>query len=253
MNPEMLSDPIFILTAIFAVLITGLSKGGFGGLGLFAVPILSLSISPVQAAGIMLPVLIVMDWVSVWAYRKHWDKRVLLLLLPGALLGICIGGLLADQVSEDFVRGCVGLIAVIFPLYAVVKTKLRTGVDWLKNNRPMGWISGVVAGFTSFVAHAGGPPFQAYAIPQNLEKQIYAGTSVMFFFVVNSVKLIPYAMLGQFDKSNLTTSAALIPIAPIGVLIGVWLIKRIDQQLFYRVIYSLIFITGIKLLWDVLV
>ena len=253
MNPEMLFDPIFIMTAVFAVIITGISKGGFGGLGLFAVPILSLTISPVQAAGIMLPVLIVMDWISVWAYRKHWDKRLLLLLLPGALIGIAVGGLLADRVSEDFVRGCVGIIAVVFPIYAVLGARLRTGADWLKGNRPMAWLSGVAAGFTSFVAHAGGPPFQAYALPQGLEKRIYAGTAVMFFFVVNAVKLIPYAMLGQFDKTNLTISAALIPLAPIGVLIGVWLIKRIDQAAFYKIMYGLIFITGLKLLWDVMV
>lgn len=253
MKPEMLSDPIFILTAVFAVLITGISKGGFGGLGLFAVPIMALSISPVQAAGIMLPILIVMDWISVWAYRKHWDKRLLWLLLPGALLGIAIGGLLADRVSEDFVRACVGLIALVFPVYAVLSPKLRSGADWLKDNRPMAWLSGIAAGFTSFVAHAGGPPFQAYALQQGLEKRIYAGTAVMFFFVVNAVKVVPYALLGQFDKENLTISAALIPLAPIGVLIGVWLLKRIDQRAFYRVMYGLIFVTGVKLLWDVLV
>ena len=253
MNPEMLQDPIFITTAIFAVLITGISKGGLGGLGLFAVPILSLSISPVQAAGIMLPILVAMDWIGVWAYRKHWDERLLILLLPGALIGIIIGGLLADRVSEDFVRGCVGIIAVLFPIYAVLGKKLRTGADWLKGNRPMAWISGTTAGFTSFVAHAGGPPFQAYALPQGLDKRIYAGTAVMFFCAVTAMKLIPYAMLGQFDKTNLTTSAALIPLAPIGVLIGVWLVKRINQIVFYRIIYGLIFITGLKLLWAVLV
>jgi uncharacterized membrane protein YfcA len=253
MNPEMLSDPIFIATAILAVLITGISKGGFGGLGLFAVPILSLSISPVQAAGILLPILIVMDWVSVWAYRKHWDKRLLCLMLPGAIVGIAIGGLLADHVSEGFVRLCVGLIAAIFPIYAVLGGRLRTGADWLKGNRPMAWLSGAVAGFTSFVAHAGGPPFQAYALPQGLDKRIFAGTSVMFFFVVNAVKLVPYALLGQFDRTNLTISAALIPLAPIGVLLGVWLLKRIDQAVFYKIMYALIFVTGVKLLWDVLV
>lgn len=252
MKPEMLHDPTFITVAFFAVLITGISKGGLGGLGVFAVPILSLSISPVQAAAIMLPILIVMDWISVWAYRKYWDKRLLILLLPGALLGIGFGWAVADLVSEDFVRACVGIIAIIFPIYAVLGPKLREGGDWLKDNLPMAWISSTVAGFTSFVAHAGGPPYKAYVIPQGLDKRIYAGTAVMFFCVVNAVKLIPYGMLGQFDKTNLMTSAALIPLAPIGVFIGVWLVKRINQVVFYRIMYSLIFITGVKLLWDVL-
>jgi hypothetical protein len=244
-------EPIFWIVAVISVLITGVSKGGFGGLALLAVPLMALVISPVQAAGIMLPILIVMDWVSVWSYRKHWNKNLLWLMLPGAVLGIVAGGFLAGYVDDQLVRILVGVIAVLFPVYAVFKP--RGGDAFVKNNRPLGFISGTVAGFTSFVAHAGGPPFQAYAIPQNLEKRIYAGTAVMFFFVVNFVKVIPYAMLGQFDQSNLTTSLVLIPLAPVGVLIGVWLVKRIDQTLFYRILYGLIFAVGLKLLWDGLV
>ena len=247
----MIHDPVFWGVAVFSVLITGISKGGFGGLALLAVPLMALVISPVQAAGIMLPILIIMDWVGVWTYRKHWDRTLLLLTLPGAVLGIVAGGFLAGYVDDQVVRIVVGVIAVLFPIYAVFKP--RGGDAFIKNNRPLGVISGAVAGFTSFVAHAGGPPYQAYAIPQGLDKRIYAGTAVMFFFVVNFVKVVPYAMLGQFDQTNLTTSLILIPIAPFGVLFGAWLVKRIDQALFYRILYALIFSVGLKLLWDGLV
>ena len=241
-------DPIFWAVAVFSVLITGISKGGFGGLALLAVPLMALVISPIQAAGIMLPILIIMDCVGVWTYRKHWDRKLLLLTLPGAVLGIVAGGLLAGYVDDQAVRIVVGVIAVLFPVYAIVKP--RGGDAFIKNNRPLGLVSGTVAGFTSFVAHAGGPPYQAYAIPQGLDKRIYAGTAVMFFFVVNFIKVVPYAMLGQFDQTNLTTSLILIPIAPFGVLFGAWLVKHIDQQLFYRILYALIFSVGLKLLWD---
>lgn len=241
-------DPIFWAVAVFSVLITGISKGGFGGLALLAVPLMALVISPVQAAGIMLPILIIMDWVGVWTYRKHWDRTLLLLTLPGAMLGIVAGGFLAGYVDDQVVRIVVGVIAVLFPIYTVFKP--RGGDAFIKNNRPLGVISGTVAGFTSFVAHAGGPPYQAYAIPQGLDKRIYAGTAVMFFCVLNFVKVVPYAMLGQFDQTNLTTSLILIPIAPFGVLFGAWLVKRIDQTLFYRILYGLIFSVGLKLLWD---
>ena len=247
----MIDNPLFWVTAVISVIITGISKGGFGGLALLAVPLMALTISPVQAAGIMLPILIVMDWVSVWSYRKHWDKKLLILMLPGAILGILAAWKFAAYVDDQFVRICVGLIAVLFPIYAIFKPKSRE--DIVVGNRPLGVISGIAAGFTSFIAHAGGPPFQAYAIPQGLEKRLYAGTAVIFFAVVNFVKLLPYAMLGQFDKANLTTSLILIPLAPIGVLIGVWLLKRIDQDVFYRILYSLIFMVGVKLLWDGLV
>lgn len=252
MSLSLIPDPLFWICAVFAVITTGISKGGLGGLGILAVPVMSLTISPVQAAGIMLPILIVMDWTSVTAYRKHWDKRVLWLTLPGAVIGIVLGGFLARYVDDDFVRIAVALIALGFVAYVVTKKLLfKSGkLSRLVGNRSVGFIAGMAAGFTSFIAHAGGPPFQAYAIPQGLEKRIYAGTAVMFFTVVNAVKLIPYAMLGQFDKTNLSTSLVLIPLAPIGVLIGVWLIKRIDETVFFRVIYVLLVCVGVKLLYD---
>jgi uncharacterized membrane protein YfcA len=253
MEFSVIDNPFFWICAVFAVITTGISKGGLGGLGIFAVPVMSLAISPVQAAAIMLPILIVMDWMSVAAYRKTWDKSVLLLTLPGAIIGIAIGGFLARYINEDFVRFAVAVIALGFVAYAVTKEFILKSdkLSALKGNRPLGFIAGTVAGFTSFIAHAGGPPFQAFAIPQGLEKRVYAGTSVMFFTVVNAVKLLPYAMLGQFDKTNLSTSLLLIPLAPIGVLIGVWLIKRIDERVFFRVLYALLVCVGIKLLFDV--
>ncbi len=233
---------------MIAVLLTGISKGGFGGVALLAVPLMALVISPVRAAGIMLPILIVMDAVSVWSYRKSWDKRLLFLMLPGAVLGIVIGGLLAGYVGDRFVLIFVGIIALAFSAYSVFKPKGNAG--FIKDNKPLGVGASIIAGFTSFLAHAGGPPYQIYTIPQGLPKTVYAGTSVMFFAVVNAVKLVPYFMLGQFDRANLTTSLILIPLAPVGVLLGVWLLKRISQEAFYKFLYAMVFIVGVKLLWD---
>lgn len=245
----MIDNPAFWMVAVVAVIITGISKGGFGGLALFSVPLMALTISPIQAASILLPILIIMDWISAWSYRKHWNKSLVFRLVPAAIIGIGIGWALAGFVTDDMVRLVVGLIAVIFPLYHWFGPK--SGVGAIKDSKIAGYLSGTVAGFTSFIAHAGGPPFQAYAIPQGLPHRIYAGSAVMFFFVVNAVKLVPYGALGQLDKTNLMTSAILAPLAPIGVLMGVWLVKRIDSALFYRIIYGLIFLTGLKLLWDV--
>jgi uncharacterized membrane protein YfcA len=156
----MIDNPIFWVTAVIAVLVTGISKGGFGGLALFAVPLMALTTSPIQAAGIMLPILIVMDWVSLWAYRKTWSKRLLWLTLPGALVGIAVGGLLAGHVNDDIARIVVGMIAILFPVYAVAgavsKRRPKKSMLW---NKPLGAIAGLTAGFTSFIAHAGGPPF----------------------------------------------------------------------------------------------
>ena len=241
------ANPVFWASAVVAVLLTGVSKGGFGGLAIFAVPILALTISPITGAAIMLPILIVMDWVSAGAYRKSWDRDLVKLMVPPAIAGIGIGWALAGVVTEDGVRIAVGVIAVAFPLWHWFG---QAGVERVASSRWLGRVAGLIAGFTSFIAHAGGPPFQAYALPQNLPHRVYAGTGVMFFFVVNAVKLVPYAALGQLSGANLATSLMLLPLAPIGVLVGVWLVKRIDGDAFYRIIYALVFVTGCKLLWD---
>jgi len=239
---------LFWVSAVIAVLLTGVSKGGFGGLALFAVPILALTISPITAAAIMLPILIVMDWVSAASYRKSWDKGLVGRMLPAAIIGIGLGWALAGFVTDNGVRIVVGLIAVAFPLWAWFGPK--DGLEAIARSKLAGAVAGLLAGFTSFIAHAGGPPFQAYALPQKLPHKIYAGSAVMFFFVVNAVKLIPYGALGQFSGANLATSLVLLPLAPIGVWIGVWLVNRIDGDLFYRIIYGLVFATGVKLLYD---
>ena len=244
----MIADPIFWICAVIAVLLTGVSKGGFGGIALFAVPLMAMTISPVQAAGILLPILILMDVVSVTAYRKHFDKSVLKLMIPGAVIGIVLGGLIAGYVSDRVVLILVGIVALTFSLYSVFKP--RGKASFIKDNAPVGVVASLVAGFTSFIAHAGGPPFQVYAIPQELEKRVYAGTAVIFFAVVNAVKVVPYFMLGQFDRTNLMTSLALAPLAPLGVLLGVWMLKRISQEAFYKFLYAMIFIIGVKLLYD---
>ena len=245
----MFDQPLFWICAIISVIVTGISKGGFGGIALLAVPLMSLVISPVQAAGIMLPILIVMDWVSLWAYRKSWANAILWLMIPASLVGVALAWSFAAYLDDQFLRLCVGLIALLFPLYAIFKPKGR--VSFIRGHKPLGFLAGAGAGVTSFIAHAGGPLFQAYTIPQGLEKKTYVGTGVMFFAVLNFAKLLPYAMLGQFDKSNLTASLILMPLAPVGVLIGVWLVNRINQDLFYCILYGIIFCVGLKLLWDV--
>lgn len=244
----MITDPWFYAVAIPAITLTGLSKGGFlGGLGGLAVPIMSLVISPLQAAGIMLPILIAMDWVGVWAYRRDWDRSNLLIMLPAATVGILLGWLTAAYVTDGHVRLIVGGIGLTFTLN-----------HWLRL-RPTGaakreWVSGsfwgFLAGFTSFVSHTGGPPFAVYMLPQRLSNAVYAGTAVMFFTAVNLIKLPPYFMLGQFNAANLSTVAVLLPLAPIAIGAGIWLTRRVPQEPFYRIAYWCLFAISVKLLWD---
>lgn len=248
--PPLLSDPAFWLAAIPAVLLMGLAKGGFSGLGLISIPLLCLVMPPVQAAAIMLPILVIQDAVSVWAYRKNFDKRNLALLLPGSVVGIAIGWFFAAQLSDAVVLLAVGIIATGFVIINWRRKAVLEAAGHLSPSAPLGFFWGGIAGLTSFVAHAGGPPFQVYVLPQRLPPQLYAGTNTMFFAATNLVKLIPYAALGQFSSANLTIAGALYPMAILATFAGVWLVRRVDAARFYSIVYALTFTVGLKLLWD---
>ncbi len=242
---------MFYAVAVPAVILAGLSKGGFGGsMAMLAVPLIALVISPIQAAGIMLPILVLMDVVGLIAYRGHYDRKSLWILVPPALLGIGVGWATAALVNEAFVRLLVGSMSLIF-VADYLWRKRRGGLDKAAgHNRAKGSFWGAVAGFTSFVSHTGGPPFQLYMVPLRLEPTLFAGTAVIFFAVANTVKLVPYFFLGQFDMTNLATAAVLLPLAPLATLFGVWLVKVVKPDFFYSFIYIMMVIVGVKLIWD---
>ncbi len=214
----LLSDPWFYAAAVPAVVLVGLSKGGLGGaMALIGVPLMALVVSPVQAAAILLPILVVMDIVSLWTWRGERDPVTLKLMLPAAMLGIGLGWLTAAVVTTGAVRLIVGLVAIAF--FARWATQGMATVERPSEHSPVrAGFWGIVSGFTSFVAHAGGPPYQVYALPLGQRPALFVGTSVIFFAVVNAVKLIPYFALGQFAATNVTASLVLMPIAPLATL-----------------------------------
>lgn len=244
----MLVEPWSYAIAACAVLLVGLSKSGFlGGLGVLGVPILTLVMPPVQAAAILLPILIAMDVVGVWAYRRDWDGRNLVLLVPSAALGIGIGWATAAYVTDAAVRLIVGGIGLLFTLDYWLK--LRPAASG-RASAPAGLFWGTVTGFVSFVSHAGGPPFQIYVMPQRLQPLIYAGTSAMMFAAVNLLKVGPYLALGLFDRTNLRLSLMLIPLGPVGIYLGLWMVRRMPTEPFYRLAYALLLAVSIKLVAD---
>lgn len=247
---SLLADPWFYAAAIPAVILVGLAKGGLGGaLALFGVPIMALVMPPVQAAAILLPILVVMDVVSLWAWRGIYDKTTLAIMLPGGIIGIAIGWLLAAVVTSAMVKLIVGLAALLFAV-RYFYTRLTSVPPARPHNKVAGTFWGMIAGFTSFVSHAGGPPYQAYTLPLRFDPRVYTGTSVIFFSIVNAVKLVPYFALGQFDTTNLGASAALMPLAPIATYAGARIVKRIDIAVFYPLMYAVMGIVAVKLIWD---
>jgi uncharacterized membrane protein YfcA len=250
----MLTDLDFFLVAIPAVMLVGLSKGGLGGaLALMGVPLMALAIPPVQAAAIFLPILIVMDLVALWSWHRHNHRQTLLLMLPGALAGIAIGWATSSVISPNAMRLVVASVTIIFVLrYFYTTFRARRGTEIAaKPQRPVAatiWAS--LSGYASFVAHAGGPPFQVYVLPLKLDPKTYTGMSVRFFAIMNAVKLIPYFALGALDATNLKTSASLLPVAIIATMAGAKVVKYMKPAIFYPLMYSMALLAALKLFWD---
>ncbi|GGO84539.1 UPF0721 transmembrane protein [Marinobacterium nitratireducens] len=244
----MIEDPLFYLVAIPAILIVGISKGGMGGgLGIVAVPMMSLVISPAQAAAILLPILCVMDLFALWGFRGVYDRANLRLLLPAAFVGIAVGTLTYSHLSEAHIKLIVGLTSLLFAANWLLQ---RLGTQRLeaRNAGPVaGRLLGALAGFTSFSVHAGGPPVDMYLLPQRLDKSLFVGTTVIFFTAVNYAKLAPYAWLGLLNTDNLVTSLGLMILAPVGIRLGLWLHHRIRDESFYALCYALLLVAGLKL------
>ena len=247
----MLTDPLFYAAAIPAVLLFGIAKGGFGGvLGVAAVPIMALVMSPVQAAGILLPILCLMDLIGLWAYRGKWVRSELRILLPASLVGIALGTALFGFMSAAVVRLIVGGIALGFTLYALYERQRRRPANASPLGAPFGILGAAGAGFTSFVAHAGGPPLTMYLLRRPLDKTEFVATSTVFFAVVNYAKLVPYGFLGQLSADNLAASLVLAPLAPVGIALGVWLHRNVSDRFFFRFAYVGLFVVAVKLISD---
>ncbi len=243
-----ITNPYFYLFAIPAVLLIGISKSGFGtGLGSIAVPMMAMTITVPQAAAILMPVLFVIDVLGIAAFRKDFDKALLKFLLSWALLGIVIGTLLFKSLDSRMVAGIVGVFTLLFLAQRLLFPPKR---DAKPPPRWLGAILTTTSGFTSFISHAGGPPLNAYVIPLKLPPLRFTATMAFLFFVVNLSKWVPYAWLGLIDLRNMATSMVLLPFAPIGVWIGIRIAKRIDEKLFYRLVYGGMLIAGCKLVWD---
>jgi uncharacterized membrane protein YfcA len=246
-----LFEPSVILVDLVAVALVGLSKGGLGGaFGILGVPIMAVFMPPLQAAAVLLPTYLVMDSVSLWSWRGQWDKSLIRLMLPAAMLGVGLAWAVESTIPDDVISLIVGVVALLFVLRSVM-SRISGQVGPVHQPRP--WIGrfwAVISGFTSFVAHVGGPPFQIYVMPLRLDPKIYTGTSVLFFASLNAAKVVPYFALGQFSTEILTYSIMLLPVAISATLFGAYLVRRMRAEIFYPFMYAMIFLVSIKLIFD---
>ena len=251
LTPDFLHTPTFWIYGSIAMAAFGLSKGGCVGLAVIGLPVMALAMPPLMAAAIMLPVLMAQDMVTVWAFRRNIDKRSFVVLLIGCLIGTAVGAATVTSISDAGLKLLVGAIALVFALNWWMQ-RLRGIAQRPPYRAPdgVGVFWGFWCGLTSFVAHAGAPPAQVYMMPLRLAPAVFAGTLGWLFFVINIVKLWPYLQLGLITRDTLIGSAALMPVAIAGNLVGIWLVRRITVAKFYPMIYAMLLLVGFKLTWD---
>lgn len=236
----------FWIVAVIAAVLTGMGKGGLPIVGMLTVPLLSLVISPVVAAGMMLPVYVVSDIFGLYAYRKAFDRRVLLIACVSMTLGVGIGWATARVTPEWAVTVLVGVISVAFALNQLLRKPVVAEARRPEWGKGLLWCG--IAGFTSFVSHTGGPPYQVYTLPLGMKKAVFAGTSTIAFAYINAVKLVPYFFLGQINLHSLEVAAKLMPVAAAAVFFGVWVVKKLPEKLFFRIITWSLLLIGVELI-----
>lgn len=247
---SLLADPVTLAVVALAVVLLGLAKGGLSGVGALATPMAALVLPPTIAAALLLPILIVQDVVSVWSFRKTWDGWIIAWMLPGAAIGIAAGYYYAERVDEAKLMAALGAITLAFGVY---RLWVERGGRIVAASKSPGWVGtffGAFTGFTSQIAHAGGPPFQMWVTPRRLPHLVFVGTSSILFALINWMKVPAYLALGAFPHEVLVAAALLMPLAIGSTLLTVRWLKRIDGARFYSFIYWLMVLLGAKLLWD---
>lgn len=243
-------DPLFYAVMTLSITILGLSKGGFAGIGMVSTPLVALVTDPITAVGLILPIMLVQDAVAVYLYRAEFDAVILRRMIPGGVLGVAIAYVAASHVPEWGVQILLGVLSIIFSIWqGVVHLRGVPGVAPAPgHDHLLALTAGAGGGFASAIAHAGPPPFQIYVMPKRLRKEVYVGTSVMFFAALNVMKLPSYAALGLFSLENLETSALFIPLAVLASWTGAWLVRFVNPRSFDGIIIAILFGIGVLLI-----
>lgn len=237
-----------ILITALAAFVVGLSKGGLPSVGSLGVPLMALVMSPVIAAALLLPIYLATDLVGLWLYRRTFSARNLRILVPAGLVGVLLGWAFAARVSDSLVELLVGLVGIWFCL----NTWLRSSASAAPKpaDVPRGVFWGTLAGFTSFVSHSGGPPFQMYVLPQRLEKLAFAGTSTILFAIINWAKVFPYWQMNSFTTVDPTLPLMALPVGILGTVVGAKLTRAIPEGLFFLLVNIALLLVSLKLVYD---
>ena len=209
---------------------------------------MALVMPPKLAIGLLLPLLMMTDVFAVASHWRRWNTRLLILLVPASLIGITLGTLLIDSISEDALRVGLGIFVLLFVLYKLLEQRIQQSLPYKPHNWH-GILAGAVAGFTSTLAHTGGPPIAIYLLLQKVTPQVFVATSAIYFAIINWLKVPYYLSAGILHLDQLWEILWLLPLIPVGVLLGRWLSVRVDKGTFERLILVLLVLSALLLLF----
>lgn len=242
----------FFVCAVISVIIVGISKSGFGaGLGILSLPLMASQSSINEALAILLPLLIAIDLVGLHRFIRNANWRILKIIIPPAIVGLLVGMIFFTAITPKVLTLSIGIFTLLFLIQNLAMSHLN-----IKETKSYPWLGramGFTSGFTSFVAHIGGPPITVYMLREKLLPMVYTSTLGVFFTVMNFGKLGPYAYLDLLNYKQLATSIILLPCVPIGVYFGFYLAKRISMKWYYRTVRFFLLIASIKLITDGLI
>jgi uncharacterized protein len=242
---------LFWFFAAFVALLIGVDKSGFGGgISVIAVPLLALTIPAADASALVLPVLIFGDILAFRSYRKSIDQKNFRLLLPCLIVGVIIGTFFFRAVIDDkrILNIGIAVISLGFVIFQVTREALFKRLEHHPPSRLWGALLGTIGGFTSMIAHVGGPLVTIYLLPQRLERNFFVGTTITLFFITNIIKLPLYSFLGLLHIGNALTILLLLPLTYVGSKLGLFLNKRFSNLWFNRVMYIFLTLTAVQLL-----
>ncbi|MBX9824668.1 MAG: sulfite exporter TauE/SafE family protein [Xanthobacteraceae bacterium] len=248
---DLLTNPAFMAAAIIGVCLLGVSKGGFLGLGVMALPLMSLFVPPLQAAAIILPTVIAQDTLTLWAYRHQRSAWNLKVMLPSMVAGMVLAWLLAASLTAVHIRLLLGALASLFVLRHWLGSRFERHMP--KPSVATGVIFGMTGGATTMLANAGGPAWQIHLLPQRLDKLTFMGTVSIMFATSNLVKIPGFATLGYITAENMLVGAVLLPVALLSNFAGIWLVRRVSTEMFYRIAYLLMFVIAVELMRSAIV
>jgi uncharacterized membrane protein YfcA len=243
------NSTVFLSMLVAVIFLISLSKGGLGGMaGSLATPLMALVMPVSQVLGLILPFMLLADVFAIALHWRRWNWRLVWLLIPGAVIGVTIGTFFIANAPTNVLKIGLAVIALLFVAYKLIEKRLLASMTYQARNWH-GWLAGTVAGFASSLAHSGSPPISIYLMLLDVTPAVFLGTSVLFFAILNWIKVPYYLYIHLFDFQRIWQIAWVFPIVPLGVWVGRWLVTKVSKNIFDNIILFLLVITALLLIF----